>query len=182
MTDPIDRLLSAASFAARAHRHQIRKDGQTPYIAHPFRVCLIVRHVFGIDDPDFLMAALLHDTIEDTTTDFDDLEEAFGERVARHVAALSKDTRLPDELREATYMATLAEAPAPVKVSKLADIYDNLRDSRGLSAGHRARTIQRSMTYLEALEKDLPEIARTPMALVRQLLEDLPRIGCVSVS
>jgi len=79
-------------------------------------------------------------------------------------------------------MATLAEAPAPVKVSKLADIYDNLRDSRGLSAGHRARTIQRSMTYLEALEKDLPEIARTPMALVRQLLEDLPRIGCVSVS
>jgi guanosine-3',5'-bis(diphosphate) 3'-pyrophosphohydrolase len=47
-------LLSAASFAARAHRDQLRKDRQTPYVAHPFRVCLIVRHVFGIDDPKVL--------------------------------------------------------------------------------------------------------------------------------
>ena len=59
-------LLEAVSFAARAHRHQLRKDGETPYVAHPFRVCLIVRHIFGIDDPAFLSAALLHDTIEDT--------------------------------------------------------------------------------------------------------------------
>src|SRR3954462_381480 len=81
-------LLEAASFAARAHRHQLRKDGQTPYAAHPFRVCLVVPHVFGLDDPDFLAAALLHDTIEDTTTDFDDLEKAFGPRIAGWVAAL----------------------------------------------------------------------------------------------
>jgi guanosine-3',5'-bis(diphosphate) 3'-pyrophosphohydrolase len=48
---PLARLLEAASFAARAHRAQVRKDGETPYVAHVFRVCLIVRHVFGIDDP-----------------------------------------------------------------------------------------------------------------------------------
>src|SRR5438874_3852729 len=90
------RMLEAASFAARAHRHQLRKDGQTPYAAHPFRVCLIVRHVFGIDDPDFLAAALLHDTIEDTTTDFDDLAAEFGPRIAGYAAALSKDGRLPE--------------------------------------------------------------------------------------
>src|SRR5438105_14216514 len=88
-------LLEATSFTARAHRHQLGKDGQTPYAAHPFRVCLIVRHVFGIDDPDFLAAALLHDTIEDTTTDFDDLAAAFGPRIAGYAAALSKDGRLP---------------------------------------------------------------------------------------
>src|SRR3954447_2724159 len=103
-------LLEAVSFAARAHRGQVRKDGQTPYAAHPFRVCLIVRHVFGIDDPEVLTAALLHDTIEDTTTDFDDLEERFGAPVAGWVAGLSKDTRLPDDEREAAYMATLAAA------------------------------------------------------------------------
>src|SRR3954471_18437790 len=118
--------LEAASFAARAHRHQLRKDGLTPYAAHPFRVCLIVRHVFGIDDPEVLTAALLHDTIEDTTTDFDDLEERFGARVAGWVAHLSKDTRLPDEEREAAYMGTLAAAEPAVKVVKLADILDNL--------------------------------------------------------
>src|SRR5947207_14097454 len=87
-------LLSAASFAARAHRHQLRKDNQTPYAAHPFRVCLIVRHVFGFDDPKALAAALLHDTIEDTTTDRDDLIEQFGAEVAEWVAALTKDNRL----------------------------------------------------------------------------------------
>src|SRR5439155_12665443 len=111
-------LLEAASFAARAHRHQLRKDGQTPYAAHPFRVCLIVRHVFEIDDPEVLTAALLHDTIEDTATDYDDIGERFGQRVAGWVAALSKDTRVPDEERERAYMATLAAADPAVKVAK----------------------------------------------------------------
>src|SRR5215213_2229705 len=147
MTDPFAQhrtLLEAASFAARAHRNQVRKDGQTPYAAHPFRVCLIVRHVFGIDDPEFLTAALLHDTIEDTTTDYDDLEERFGARVAGWVANLSKDSRLPDEEREAAYMATLAAAEPAVKVVKLADIFDNLTDSRHLSPKARQRTAKRS--------------------------------------
>src|SRR5580704_3066269 len=112
-------LLSAASFAARAHRQQLRKDRQTPYIAHPFRVCLIARHVFGIDDPNVLTAALLHDTIEDTTTDRDDLIELFGADVPAWVSALSKDKRLADHERKAAYMQELAEAAAPVKICKL---------------------------------------------------------------
>ena len=91
LADPYHRLLEAASFAARAHRGQIRKDGQTPYAAHVVRVCLIVRHLFGIDDPSALTAALLHDTIEDTTTDRDDLIEKFGATVADWVALLTKD-------------------------------------------------------------------------------------------
>jgi guanosine-3',5'-bis(diphosphate) 3'-pyrophosphohydrolase len=68
-------LAEAISFAARAHRHQIRKDGLTPYVAHPFRACMTVRDVFGIEDPVVLAATVLHDTIEDTTTDYDDLAE-----------------------------------------------------------------------------------------------------------
>ncbi|HKA08326.1 MAG TPA: HD domain-containing protein [Gemmataceae bacterium] len=165
-------VLEAASFAARAHRHQLRKDGETPYAAHPFRVCLIVRHVFGIDDPDTLTAALLHDTIEDTTTDYDDLEKQFGAKVAGWVAALSKDKRLPDDDREAAYMATLAAADPAVKVAKLADIFDNLADSRKLSPAHRLRSIDRTRKYLAALDRELPPIARRPMELVRQLLAE----------
>ena len=72
----LGRLLQAAAFAARAHRNQWRKDGQTPYVSHVFRVCLTVRQLFGVDDDDVLTAALLHDTIEDTDTDFDDIESA----------------------------------------------------------------------------------------------------------
>jgi guanosine-3',5'-bis(diphosphate) 3'-pyrophosphohydrolase len=165
-------LLSAASFAARAHKHQIRKDGITPYDAHPFRVCLIVRHVFGIADPELLTAALLHDTIEDTTTDRDDLIERFGPRVAEWVAALSKDKRLPDEARETAYMQTLADAAAPVKLCKLADIFDNLLDSGTLCAEQRRRTIGRAQSYLAKLKTNLPHNVRTAFGLVEQLLAE----------
>ena len=176
-SDEFRSLLEAASFAARAHRHQLRKDEQTPYAAHPFRVCLIVRHLFGIEDPQFLAAALLHDTIEDTTTDFDDLEERFGPHVARWVAALSKDTRLPDDEREAAYMATLAAADPAVKVAKLADVFDNLTDSRHLTPRARQRTAERSRKYLAALDTNLPGMARRPMELVRQLLAEFTEPG-----
>jgi guanosine-3',5'-bis(diphosphate) 3'-pyrophosphohydrolase len=166
-------MLSAASFAARAHRHQMRKDRETPYAAHPFRVCLITRQIFGIDDPKILTAALLHDTIEDTTTDRDDLIEHFGPDVADWVSALSKDKRLPDEEREAAYMRTLAGAPEAVKICKLADIFDNLMDSVHLSDVQRQRAMERSRRYLDCLESNLPNAARKPFEMVKQLLAEI---------
>src|SRR5438128_6484259 len=96
-------LLEALAFAARAHQRKLRKDGATPYVSHVFRVCLVLRHVFGIDDGQALTAAALHDTLEDTDTDFDDLKGEFGDEVAGWVAALSKDKRLPEEQREQAY-------------------------------------------------------------------------------
>src|SRR5262249_26989641 len=122
------KLLETASFAARAHEGQRRKDGKTPYAAHPFRVCLIVRDLFGFDDPRMLLTALLHDTIEDTTTDFDDIEEQHGAEVASWVAYLTKDKRLPESEREAMYVAALKKAPWQVQACKFADLYDNLTD------------------------------------------------------
>lgn len=171
--NPYRNFLEAASFAARAHRDQVRKDGITPYAAHPFRVCLIVRHVFGIDDADFLTAALLHDTIEDTPTDYDDLAQKFGDRVAGWVGALSKDMRLPEAEREAAYIAKLTAAEPGVKIAKLADIFDNLTDSRHLSSTARQRAVARTGTYLAAIEQNLPEVARQPLAIVRQLFTEV---------
>ncbi len=166
-------LLEALSFAARAHRHQTRKDGQTPYVAHVFRVCLIVRHVFGLDDPRALMAAALHDVIEDTSTDFDDLEERFGAEVASWAAALCKDKRRPDAEREEEYVARLARAPWPVKVCKLADVFDNLLDSRHLRPEQRERARGRGQMYLDALGPDLPAEARLAYETVRRLFAEL---------
>lgn len=118
----------AASFAARFHHGQLRKDGKTPYIAHPFRVAMTVRDVFGVDDPVALAAALLHDVIEDTTADYDDVEEHFGSEVADVVAALTKDMRKPNDLREEEYDRQLAAAPWQARLIKLADVYDNVSD------------------------------------------------------
>ena len=124
-----DKILTAISFSASAHRGQVRKDGETPYHAHPMRVAAIAAG-WGVEDEATLIAAVLHDTIEDTTTDFDDIAELFGEDAAQITAALTKDSRLPEKEREDAYYATLAKADWRVRVAKMADGYDNLLDSQ----------------------------------------------------
>ena len=166
-------LLEAVAFAARAHRGQVRKDGETPYVSHVFRVCLVLRDVFGVSDRPALTAAALHDTLEDTTTDFDDLEERFGKEVAGWVARLSKDTRLPEPEREQAYVETLAASGWQVKVCKLADVFDNLMDAPRSRPALRARVFKHAHRYLDALKPDLPEQARRPWEIVAELLAEV---------
>jgi (p)ppGpp synthase/HD superfamily hydrolase len=125
----------AASFAARAHRGQLRDDGVTPYVAHPLRVGMIVRQVFGCEDEVAIAAAFLHDTIEDTPTDYDEIEEGFGREVADCVAALTKNMLLPYERREADYDERLRGADWRARLVKLADVYDNLSESLDAMVG-----------------------------------------------
>src|SRR6266702_2258951 len=148
-------LLEAIAFAARAHQGQLRKDQRTPYVSHVFRVCLIVRQVFGVDDASVLTAAVLHDTIEDTTIDFDDIAKEFGPEIAGWVSALSKDKRLHEDPREKAYEAQLAQAPWQVKICKLADIYDNLMDAIHMPQEKQARSKRNAHRYLAALKSNL---------------------------
>ena len=171
--DSNDVLFDAIAFAARAHRHQTRKDGLTPYISHPFRVAMVVRQVFGFDDPGLIATAALHDTIEDTTTDYDDLERHFGRTVAAWVVALTKDMRLPEAEREAAYLEQLAAAGWPVCICKLADIYDNLGDCVHLSDDQRRRAAARSRCYLNALSGKVPAEAKAAFNLVHNRLAAL---------
>jgi (p)ppGpp synthase/HD superfamily hydrolase len=175
MTDPLAFLFDAVGFAARAHRHQLRKDRDTPYVSHVFRVCLVVRQVFGFDDPQMLAAAVLHDTIEDTATDADDILSRFGPDVTRWVAALTKDMRLPHDEREKAYFDALAAADWPVKVCKLADLYDNLADARHLSPAGRARTAAKAHFYLGALRGGLPASGEAALRLVEDRLAAFER-------
>ena len=71
----------------------------------------------------------------------------------------------------------LAGAPWPVVVCKLADIYDNLADSRQLSPDRRSRSIQRSEEYLAALKPTLPPEARSAFAAVERRLEQVRAAG-----
>jgi guanosine-3',5'-bis(diphosphate) 3'-pyrophosphohydrolase len=166
-------ILEAIAFAARAHKGQLRKDGETPYASHAFRVCLVLRALFGIDDSEALIAAVLHDTIEDTTTDFDDLRERFGPNVASWVATLSKDKRRVWDEREAVYEKQLAQAPWQVQVCKLADVFDNLMDLEHMPADKRGRSLKNAIRYLDALKSNLHERAQKPWQIVAALLEDI---------
>ena len=151
MPESLKTLLEAIAFGARAHRGQLRKDGKTPYFSHAFRVCLVIRDVFGVADHAVLTAAVLHDTVEDTTTDFEDLE-AFGPEVARWVALLSKDKRLPEAQREQVYAEVLSRAPWQVRLCKLADMFDNLMDSASLEAKKRGGVLKRLRYCLEGIK------------------------------
>jgi guanosine-3',5'-bis(diphosphate) 3'-pyrophosphohydrolase len=157
----------AASFAAKAHRHQTRKDGQTPYFAHPCRVALTASHVFQMDDPVLLAAALLHDTIEDGATDYDDLLREFGPEVAELVGALTKDKRLPEDAREREFHAALVRAPWKARLIKLADAYDNLADAATPAMATKARA--KAVHALELAHSPEPELQRAAVAL-RELL------------
>lgn len=172
-SDPNDLILAGIAFAARAHRHQLRKDHVTPYASHVFRVCLIVRQVFGFDDPKLLVAALLHDTIEDTPIDCDDIIEWFGEDVARWVAALTKDMRLPHDPREAEYHRVLEAAEWQVKACKLADLYDNLIDSAHLDVAGQRKTVDKVRRALDAIQVGLPAELQPAFEHVKRRLDKM---------
>ncbi len=157
----------AASFAARAHRHQLRKDGSTPYFAHPVRVAMTIALVFGFDDEKVLAAALLHDTIEDTTTDYEDLHQRFGRDVAGYVVAMTKDMRLPEKQREDAYFKQLADGPWQGRLIKLADSYDNLMSV--WDAASRRKQLEKSKRALEITAGD------ANLAKARAKLQELIR-------
>jgi (p)ppGpp synthase/HD superfamily hydrolase len=164
-------VLRAISFAARAHQGQLRKDRVTPYFAHPLRVMTVLATVFQVDDPELLATAALHDTIEDTNTDRDELDRQFGGRVAQYVALLSKDKRQLEEEREARYYAGLAKAPVGVKLCKLADVYDNLIDSLGLSPDARKKTVCKGRELVRMFRDDLEEQWQHVLHSVEQQIE-----------
>jgi (p)ppGpp synthase/HD superfamily hydrolase len=164
---------SAASLAAKLHRNQVRKDGVTPYIAHPFRVALTIREVFDVHEPAVLAAALLHDVIEDTTADYDDLAEGVGKEVADLVSMLTKDMRLPEDRREAAYEAQLAVAPWQVRLIKLADVYDNVCEVMVTKAPVKMRP--KAEAALRMAGSD-PRLARA-VELVRTQMAQLPADG-----
>ncbi len=127
-SNPLQSLLRAAGFAARKHQGQTRADNRTPYFSHVARVTLILSHVFGVEDEAILTAALLHDTLEDTATDYDEIAESFGTRVADDVVLLTKNVMLPKKDREEDYVRRLSGASEAVMIAKMADLYDNLSD------------------------------------------------------
>lgn len=165
----------AASFAARAHRHQIRKDGATPYFAHCVRVAMIVRDVFGCDDEAAICAAYLHDTIEDTPVDFDDIEEAFGRPIAQMVAALTKNMLLPEAEREKDYDQRLAKADWRTRLVKLGDAYDNFIDAATrLDKPRRDSRREKAQRAIKLSQKDArrhPEVRKAIKELERILRE-----------
>ena len=122
-------LLRAANFAAEKHRHQRRKDaGASPYINHPLAVAGVLALEADVEDEMLLIAALLHDTVEDTETTFNELEEAFGPPVRHIVEEVTDDKSLPKQERKELQVSHAVHASGAAKQLKIADKICNIRD------------------------------------------------------
>ncbi len=115
-------LLKALAFAAEKHRFQKRKDtAGTPYINHPIDVALTLAETGEETDEDLIVAAILHDTIEDTQTSPEEIVEQFGYAVLNLVLEVTDDKNLPKEERKKLQIMNASKKSESARKLKLAD-------------------------------------------------------------
>lgn len=137
-----DQYEQALRLAALGHRGQVRRGSGVPYIAHPVAVARIVERAGG--DESAVIAALLHDLVEDTATTLDEIRDRFGAAVAATVAGCSEvkldaeGRERPWEDRKRDHLDALRSATEAVRVVVLADKLHNLLSIRLDLAGGRA--------------------------------------------
>lgn len=148
----VARLLEALRFSAEKHRHQRRKDREaSPYINHAIEVAEVLATVGGVTDVTTLVAAVLHDTVEDTDTTPDEIERRFGHDVRVLVAEMTDDKLLDKDIRKQLQIDHAAAASHRAKLIKMADKICNVRDiSHAPPAGW---TLKRRREYLDWTEK-----------------------------
>ena len=164
------RLFDAFTYADNAHASQQRKDG-SPYITHPLAVADLVADLEL--DPDSVIAALLHDTIEDTGATHGDVAKRFGEPVAELVEGVTKLTRVQYASREEKQMENLRKML--LAMSKdirviLIKICDRLHNMRTMQ--YQSPKKQREKA-LETMEIYAPLAHRLGMQRIKWELEDL---------
>jgi len=135
--DDVATLIKAADFAAFKHRRQRRKDAEaSPYINHPLALARVLKLEAGVGDVEVLVAAILHDTVEDTETTTEELAREFGPRVAAIVAEVTDDKLLPKPDRKRLQVERAPHSSPQARLVKLADKICNLRDVAAAPPAH----------------------------------------------
>ena len=124
------KLYEALEFATKCHEGQVRKYTGEAYIEHPVAVACMLRKYFTFSDDiteDGCIAAILHNTVEDTEATHDDIVKRYGETIASYVWFLTKPEAFVGnrKLRKALDIGRLREAPEVVKAIKLCDLMHN---------------------------------------------------------
>lgn len=122
-------LLRAIEFAAHKHRDQRRKGvDASPYINHPIQVAGLIASEAAVEDLVTLIAAVLHDTVEDTDTSLDELESEFGREIRDLVAEVTDDKSLEKAERKRLQVVHAPQLSDRARLIKLADKICNVRD------------------------------------------------------
>jgi (p)ppGpp synthase/HD superfamily hydrolase len=124
----IEALARAYNFGAEKHAGQSRKgEAGEPYVNHLTEVAQLVAQATAGSDVDLVIAAVLHDTVEDTKTTLDELTAAFGPRVASLVGEVTDDKSLEKAERKRLQIEHAGHASTGAKIIKIADKTSNLR-------------------------------------------------------
>ncbi|WP_211239521.1 HD domain-containing protein [Jiangella gansuensis] len=127
--EQLDRLAAAYAFAAERHAGQTRPAGE-PYPWHLLEVAEILADELAVTDTDLLVAALLHDVVEDTPATLTDVADEFGPRVAELVGHVTMPAPAADDepgTARHRYLHGLRELPLDALRLKLADRYSNVQ-------------------------------------------------------
>ena len=121
-----DAYLKALNFAAKAHLGQTIPGGKVPYTVHLCQVAMEVMSFPSEADDLAICCALLHDTLEDTSTSYQELEASFGKEVAEGVQALTKNDSLPKAQQMSDSLARILQQPKQVWMVKMGDRIINM--------------------------------------------------------
>jgi (p)ppGpp synthase/HD superfamily hydrolase len=164
-----DKYLKALNYASYYHEKQLVPGSSTPYIIHPVNTAMEIMTALAsgekADDPDLsIQCALLHDTLEDTSATFEDLEKNFGDKVALGVLALTKKDGFkskPDKMDDSLKRIKLRGKE--IWMVKLADRISNMKKP----PDH--WSYEKRILYKEESEKILNELKSSSRYLSKRL-------------
>ena len=152
MENNLPKFTQAISFAAKKHKLQKRKGAdEEPYINHVLEVANLLANVGKVEDFDVLIAAVLHDTVEDTDTTEMEISEKFGAAVGKLVMEVTDDKSLPKARRKDLQIEHAPHLSTGAKLIKLGDKISNIRDVSENPPNDWSK--QRRVEYIEWGEK-----------------------------
>ena len=164
-------ILGAAAFAAERHAGQRRKGAAAePYINHLLEVANLVSQALSGPDTNLLVAALLHDVVEDAGVTNRELAEQFGEDVASLVAEVTDDKSLPKAERKRLQVVNAPHKSVRAQMIKLADKISNVRSI--LDSPPADWKVERRREYL-AWAKQVVAALSAPNATLKAQFEEL---------
>jgi (p)ppGpp synthase/HD superfamily hydrolase len=152
LRDHVALVTRAADFAARRHSGQARKGAaREPYLNHLAEVATLLAETADEPDAWLVAAGWLHDTVEDTATEREELAELFGKDVAALVAEVTDDKSLPKAERKRLQIKTAAQKSPGARALKIADKISNIRSLMVSPPDNWAR--DRLIDYVDWAEK-----------------------------
>jgi (p)ppGpp synthase/HD superfamily hydrolase len=172
MDAAFDRVLEAIEWATVLHKGQKRGRGKqaVPYVTHCIAVCRLVHQVTGYAPA--LIAAVLHDVLEDTEATSDEVEDRFGTEVLYYVEALTlpEHAKCSIEVKTQYQVNTMVECSDYVRYIKIADKTHNLTSLQTEPPGW---GVDREMRYIKSAEM----VVDTAMRYVSQKTPELAALA-----